>query len=164
MRIHHARLRAKGWSDEEIEHARGVIKQAEEAKHPAYKFLEKAVFWGLLFLTLVGSFIVSVVLLPLLLVLPDLILALLLILFGLVFGSLFVFAIQDVEWLERKHHLATLVGLATVALLNIRLIDGHTRGLSGQPHHTLLLGIIFALTLITPYAIHLFEREVQGWQ
>ena len=71
MKLHHHALRAKGWSEAEIKHAQRTINRAEKKKHSVYKFLEIAVFWALLFLTALGIFIVSIVIMPLLLVLPQ---------------------------------------------------------------------------------------------
>jgi len=162
MRLAHHRLRAKGWTDEEIQKAHVILDRAEGKKHLAYRFLEKAVFWGLLFLTLVSVFVTSIVIIPLLLVLPDSVILIVLALFGLIFGSLFTLVISDIEWLERRHHLVTAALLALVALSNVLLIDGRARSIVGDRHHTLILGLVFALVLVAPYLFHT-GLEVRRW-
>jgi FtsH-binding integral membrane protein len=164
MRLHSKRLHSKGWSDKEIRHAQAALERAEARKHPAYSFLEVAVFWGLLFLTVVGIFVVSVVIVPALLVLDTAMVAFILALLGLCLGSLFALLIQDIEWTERKHHVFNLVVLAAVAVVNIWVVVAKVNGLSealalGNPHPPLLLGALFAIALLVPYLFHLlFER------
>jgi cation transport ATPase len=164
MRLPRKRLHSKGWSDKEIRHAQAALDKAEARKHPAYSFLEVAVFWGLLFLTVVGIFAVSVVIVPALLVLDTATIAFILALLGLCLGSLFALLIQDVEWTERKHHAFNLVVLAAVAVANIWVVVARVNVLSqafafGNPHPPLLLGALFAAALLAPYLFHLlFER------
>ncbi len=163
MWIRHGRLRAKGWSEEEIAHAHRVVARAEVGKHPAHAFLEMAVFWGLLVVTAASMIAVSLGLVPLLLVFDTLLVIPLLAMLGFCLGTLFSVVIQDIEWLEAHHHgLATLV-LGTLAVANLWLV---TNGLNaaearlgfGEAHYPLLLGAVFATTVIAPYAWHLIQR------
>ena len=48
MKLDEKKLRAKGWSTEDIEHAKGIINHAEENKHPRLRFLEEAIYWIIL--------------------------------------------------------------------------------------------------------------------
>lgn len=163
MRVHHERLRAKGWSEEEIAHAQRVAKKAQEQKHPAHSFLEVAVFWGLLFLTVIGIFLVSLVIVPLLLALPTSGVLFVLGLLGLVLGTLFSWLIQDIEWVERKHHALNILILAGLGLLSVWFITGKVRGLAalyGHDHNPWLLAATFAASLLTPYLIHIIHQEV----
>lgn len=168
MRIHHERLRAKGWSDSEIARAEDGLKRAEAQKHPAYAFLEVAVFWGLLFLSVVGIFIVSLVIVPLLLVLNDLSLALILALMGLCLGSLISLLLKDIEWTAGKHHALTLLLLATIGILNIHFIVSRMNALEaalsfGVDHVPWLQGVVFAVALVVPYLVKILsERTVPG--
>jgi hypothetical protein len=168
MRLHRTRLHSKGWSDKEIRRAQAALERAEARKHPAYSFLEVAVFWGLLFLTVVGIFTVSVVIVPVLLVLDTVTVAFLLALLGLCLGSLFALLIQDIEWMERRHHAFNLVVLAGVAVANIWVVVAKVNSLGqalalGNPHPPLLLGALFAAALLVPYVFHLlFEGGGAG--
>jgi hypothetical protein len=152
----------------EILHAQAALERADAKKHPAIAFLEVAVFWGLLFLTLVGIFAVSVIIVPLLLVLDTITLAFILALLGLCLGTLFALLIQDVEWAERRHHALNLVVLAVVAVVNIWFIVTKIDALGAalslrHSHPAWLLGFVFAAALLAPYAFHLaFERRGAG--
>lgn len=169
MQLHHERLRAKGWSDMEILLAQATLERAEERKHPAYLFLERAVFWGLLFLTIVGIFAVSIVIVPALLVFDTMIVAFVLALLGLCLGTLFALLIQDIEWTEWHHHVLNLVVLAVVAVANVWFIVVNVNNLGAalrlqHSHSPWLLGLVFAAALLAPYAFHLvFERKGAGY-
>ncbi len=153
------KLKTKGWSAKEIKHAHRVLKRADKKKHPAYKFLEVAVFWALLFITVLGMFLISLVIMPLLLVLPLGLLILILAIFGLCLGSLFAILIPDIEWLEKKHHAFNIIILAALAVLNVWLIVTKVDAIAGSEHPGLLLGAIFALALLLPYIFHLCTRK-----
>jgi len=157
MRIHHARLKAKGWTEKEITHAKRVVTRAEQRKHPAYSFLEVAVYWGLLFLTTVGIFFVSIVIVPLLFLYPDSFIFVVLLVLGLCLGSLFTLLIKDVEWLAPRHHAFNLAVLALVAILNILLITSQFSSLVGDEHRPWLLSLSFAVAILAPYSFHLLS-------
>jgi len=168
MRISHEQLRAKGWSDSEIARTEDGLKRAEAQKHPAYAFLEVAVFWGLLFLSVVGIFTVSLVIVPLLLVLDNLSLALILALLGLCLGSLISLLLKDIEWATGRHHALALLLLATIGILNIRFIVNRMNALEaalsfGVDHIPWLQGAVFAVALVVPYLVKiLLEQKVPG--
>ncbi len=166
MRLHHERLRRKGWTEQEIQRAQEGLNRAEERKHPALAFLEKAVFWGLLFLTLVGVFSVSMVIVPALILLRDPVIVIVLALLGLCLGALFALLIKDIEWLERKHHAIAFTLLTVIGILNIWFIVEKTATIEQvlgivNLHHGVLLGIVFAAALMTPYAIHLATESTR---
>ncbi|MBR9692855.1 hypothetical protein GOV07_02880 [Candidatus Woesearchaeota archaeon] len=159
MKLHHHKLRAKGWSETEIKHAQRALNRAEKKKHPVYKFLEVAVFWALLFLTAIGIFLTSIVITPLLIVLPQWLIITILVILGLCLGSLFAILIPDIEWLERKHHIFNFIFLTVLSIFNIWLI---TRVLANIPFvNPFLLGGAFALALLTPYIFHLIGETAR---
>lgn len=165
MRIHHEKLRKRGWTEEEIEHVHGVIREAHAAKHPAYRFLEVATFWGMLFLVIVGVVAVSVLLVPALIMLDTLTILMILFLLGLSLGALFSIIIQDIEWLERKHHLFTFIILTGISLLPLWLIVSKMNALTiaynlQEAHNPWLLSGIFTLSILIPYVIHIVRFEL----
>lgn len=164
MRLHHKKLKAKGWSAAEIADAHAILDRAEQAKHPANNFLEKAVYGGLLFLTLIGIFLVSILIVPLLLVLPTGAIALILSVLGLCLGSLFAILIPDIEWLERRHHVLNVLIISLVAVVNVWFIvssvDKIGRAMTlPYTHNSWLLGTLFAVALLIPYLVHVVMRR-----
>lgn len=158
MRIHHERLRKRGWSDEEIEHAHGVIRRADERKHPAHAFLEVAVFWGLILVTIVATFLISIGILPLLMILPPWLVALLLAILGLCVGALFALLIKDIEWIEGRHHVFNIIILTVIAFLNLWLIMRKLEAYLPEQEPLLLFSALFAASLLAPYLFHILTE------
>jgi hypothetical protein len=163
MRIHQQRLRTKGWSEAEIAHAQDVLGQAELRKHPNLEVLEKGVFWGLLFLTIAGVVLVSLVIVPALIMLSTAVNAFLLVLLGLCLGVLFALIVQDVEWLKQNHHLLAVALLALLGTASIwfmvEWINRLERTLSfGVRHTAWTLGLAFGMALAAPYVVHIIVQ------
>ena len=58
------KLHVKGWSKKEIKHAEKIIKKAEKKKHPHMKKLENSLYWFTLIIGIIGSVVVSLILIP----------------------------------------------------------------------------------------------------
>lgn len=160
MRLHHQHLRMKGWSNEEIRKTEEMLGHAEKVKHPGLRFLEKAVFWFLLFLTVVGIFCVGLEVAPALLFLNNTTIGFILGLLGLCLGTLYTLLLQDIEWLQGHHHLLGFFLLAVAAVLNTWFIVSLMNNIQiqlqyGQGHEPWFLAIVFALSLLAPYIIYL---------
>jgi hypothetical protein len=164
MKIHHNKLKKRGWTDEEIQHAHGVIQKAHKKKHGAYKFLEVATFWGMLVLALLGVLAVGIVLVPVLIMLNTLTVIAILSLLGLSLGGLFSVVFQDIEWLETSHHIATILLLGIITIFPTWLLVAKMNALTiaynlQQPHNPWLISGIFTLALLLPYLLHLANIE-----
>ena len=68
------RLKEKGWSDEEVANALNIIYSPEkQEKHATFtQFSSPLVYWSLLVVAIIGNFIASVVLIPIMLFLTKL--------------------------------------------------------------------------------------------
>ncbi len=167
MRWHPELLRSKGWSEPEIQRASEGFARAEASRHRAHSFLDQAVFYALLFLLLVGVFLVSVVIVPFLLVFNTLIVAFLLAILGLCLGAFLAVLLPDFHWLEAHHHALAFLLLGAVAIANILLIGAVEKPfgalLGAPPHATWVLGVVFAASLLAPYSCHLlFPHKVNA--
>lgn len=163
MQLQHHQLRRKGWSGKEIKHAERILLKAARKKHPGYRFLERAVFWGLMALTLVAVFTVCLVVWPVAVLLDDITLSAILIIFGLVLGTLYTLVASDIDWLEHRHHAFAGAALATTAIVSSALIGERMQTLSralGEPAlNTWLPGLLFAFTLVLPHAGRLWLEQ-----
>lgn len=160
-------LREKGWSEEEIAHAKKVFQEAEFAKKPILKKLEIAVFWVLLTVIVAGVFAISMVLVPILLYLDSLMIAIILGMLGMCFGAFYNIVVRDIEWLEKLHHTASILVLMAIASANVWLITAMmnkftTEFAIGQVHEPLPLAIVFAVALVTPFFHHLLSDWWKG--
>lgn len=145
-----ARLRTRGWTEEEIGRVKAGLARAEKKKHPHLKMLERACLW-LLVATLLGGAIAAVIgLLPLLVLtqagLP------LLFLIGTCYGLLLVHALHDLG-LERAHqHVGVAVLIMASVIAITLLLDAFGQRLG--PLHPGSASALFSAGIIIPYLVH----------
>ena len=155
------RLEQKGWSKKDISKAIRIIEHAKANKHPKIKILDKLVFWISLLIAIIGNFIISISLIPILLALSNLPLYIVLITLGVSFGLLFELLIRTIEHLEAKHYILLGVIMPIIAVINVIIIVTFSNNLEKivnieNPHNPLLVGIIYALAFMLPYLIYQF--------
>ena len=159
MRDIKKRLEQKGWSKKDISKTVGIIEQAKANKHPKIKILDKLVFWASLAVAIIGNFIISISLIPILLALNNLPLYIVLITLGVAFGLLFELLIRTIEHLEAKHHIFLGIMMPIIAIINVIIIVTFSNNLEKviniqNPHSPLLVGVIYAFAFILPYLIY----------
>lgn len=160
MKLREENLKEKGWSEEEIEHAREILLKAEEQRHPKKIALEKALYWVMLLIIIVGTILGAWVVEPLLLVTTPTQGLIGVIIFGLLFGSLVTILFRDIEQLEIHHHIiVSLIIPLTAIITSIILVKQATRiavalELS-TTHNALLLGLAYSISAILPYIIYI---------
>ncbi|MBI2134800.1 hypothetical protein HYU09_02335 [Candidatus Woesearchaeota archaeon] len=159
------RLERKGWSKKEIIRASRIIEHAKANRHPRIKILDKLVFWISLLIAIIGNFIISISLIPILLALNNLPLYLVLITLGISFGLLFELVIRTIEHLEAKHHIFLGIMVPITAVINVVIIVAFSNNLEKainiqNPHNPLLVGVVYALAFILPYLVYqLFLKD-----
>ena len=159
MRDIKKRLEQKGWSKKDISKTVRIIEQAKANKHPKIKILDKLVFWASLVVAIIGNFIISISLIPILLALNNLPLYIVLITLGVAFGLLFELLIRTIEHLEAKHHIFLGIIIPTIAIINVIIIVAFSNNLEKiinieNPHSPLLVGVIYAFAFMLPYLIY----------
>lgn len=167
MRLDKQRLRDRGWSGHEIKKTERMLLKAERKKHPLFRWLEKAVLWLLLGVTLLAIFSVAIVIWPASITLPSGALTGILVILGLALGSLYTLVVADIEWVEHHHHIAFALLLGGAALLTVAALItrynrlGEALG-TGVHHEPWLLSFFFALSLLLPYIAHLWNDARKG--
>ena len=158
------RLEQKGWSKKDISRTIKIIEQAKANRHPKIKMLDKSVYWISLLVAIIGNFIISISLIPILLALNNLPLYIVLITLGVSFGLLFELLIRTIEHLEAKHHVFLGVMMPIIAVINVVIIVTLSNNLEKiinieNPHSPLFAGIVYALAFMMPYlAYQLFLK------
>lgn len=159
MEINPKKLKLKGWTDEDIQHAIKVLEKAEKKKHPATFFLDKMVFIIALLLAVMGNIFIAVRIIPLLVTLNDTFINIILILLGFSFGSLFALLIHDIEKLSFGHHLIASIIMPLTAIFTMFMIVDITNGLTViegfKYHNPWITGIIYAISFLIPYIVYL---------
>ncbi|MBR9683334.1 hypothetical protein GOV03_02230 [Candidatus Woesearchaeota archaeon] len=148
-------LLKKGWEEAEIKNAENILDKVE--LHDL--FFSKITFWSALVVIIFANLLISLVLIPFLIVLASWILYSTVAILALIIGFLYDLLITDIKILERKHHLLAGITIPLLAFINIIIMvlvsnkfitDLH---LYNSPHNPWLLGLVFAIALITPYLI-----------
>ena len=159
------KLKKRGWTKREIDKTLKIVREAKKNKHPAIKFLDKTVYWVALILAIIGNFIISIVLIPLLLTLNHFQLYLVVVTIGIAFGLLFELLIRSITHLKTKHHLFFGFLIPVIVIINVFVITNIANNLEEvfmikNVHNPLIVSIVYAFAFIIPYAVyHLFLKE-----
>src|SRR3989338_8245938 len=159
------RLEKKGWEKEEIAKAVEIIHNAKQLKTPESRFLEKRVYWILLFAIIAANFAISVALIPILMALRGVLLYFIIILLGAVFGLLFELVIRGIEHLERKHHILLAVLIPLIAIANafvISNISNHFIKILNlrNAHNSIAIAAAYAASFVLPYIVCRFVLKI----
>ncbi len=156
------RLKKKGWTDNDINKAIAIIKRGKNKTPKKIIFLDSIVYWIVLFIALIGNFVVSIIFIPFLLVMQGLKLYIIILIIGFVFGVFFNFLIREIENIPNKDLVIAWVVLPLLTIINIVLIVKFSNylqqslGLSNIQHNPLLVGIVYVCAFIIPYIIKSF--------
>ncbi|MBN2052313.1 hypothetical protein JW756_02315 [Candidatus Woesearchaeota archaeon] len=154
------KLHLKGWSKQEIAHARKIMSQAERKKHPDVRKLEQSMYWFTLIIGVLGTILLSLVLMPILIINNNHWSYILTGVFGFILGSIIVIIIKDLHWLESHHHLSLSLAVPIVALFNFFIVVNRINLLNyslglARYHNPVLLGIDYFVCFLVPYIIFL---------
>ncbi len=165
MKLNTLRLQAKGWSEEEIAHAKQVLVEAENKKHPRIVALEKALYWILLIIVFVAAVAGTWLIQPFLIFISVSGAIFIIFIFGLIFGSLASILLKDLDNIAIHHHLIITLVIPVCAIITSYLITAQAKEASqliniATKHNPLLLGIIYSIGALIPFAILLwYERK-----
>ena len=159
MEIDKDKLRAKGWSEEEIKHAHKVISKAKRAKHPHRHALQETVFWALIIASSFAAAAIAYWFIPILTLFKDSVVYPFTIIIGLAFGLLFSHVMHELEHLERHHHLIIHTIIPLSAIVSFLLVIGRTNNFGAEVHNGILIGCTYALSFLSPYIYHTIKHK-----
>ncbi len=160
-----SRLRGKGWTQKEIDHALAILDESKKHKPKITLILDKLVYWVALVLAIVGNIILSVVLIPFLLVLTSIQLYIFVVVLAGSFGLLFSQLLKDIEGLDTRHHVIAGIFIPCLALINIYVMVNLANyldkvfKLSKLDHNPVLISIVYVVFFILPYFFRLIARN-----
>ncbi|MBC8501043.1 MAG: hypothetical protein H8D38_04745 [DPANN group archaeon] len=164
MKITKERLATKGWADEEIDKTITILEKAKEKRHPRILLLDKTVYWIALLLVIFGNFAFSTFLIPILITFNNVSLYFIILLLAASFGIIMSVVIKDIEDLERKHHLAMLLIVPIIGLINFFIVVNITNNnpiadVLQYYHNPFLIGIVYLIGFMLPYSYLVFEEK-----
>lgn len=158
MKINKLDLLSKGWSVSEIDRASSIIEEAENKKHLGAKFLDKTIYWALLFLLLVGNAVCSAFLIPFIFALSGNFIIFIVTVFGFAFGIFFSIIIADIRRTEKKPLGGLLFTLILSGIINFALIirisiEFSVRTMLPLKHNPYLIAGIYLFAFLTPHIV-----------
>lgn len=154
------KLRDKGWTEEDINNTVKIMERIENASGGHQKRFNVVLYWAVLFIAILGNFILSVVLIPFLLVLSNYQLYFIILLVGASFGLLFNIIIREIEYLDTKNHIIPGIFIPAIAIINISIMTDLSNylmkvsNIDNTPHNPFAISIIYVVFFIIPYLIH----------
>lgn len=148
-------LRQKGWREDELVKAEAILNRSTQ--HDI--FFSKIVFWSAMVVIVFANLLISIILIPFLIALYDLVLYAIVAVLGLVIGFLYNFLIADIGLLETKHHRMASVIIPIVAMGNVVIMvvtSNHfieSIQLNNSPHNPWVVAAVFGGAFILPYIV-----------
>jgi hypothetical protein len=166
MKLRENRLKDKGWSDEQIDHAKGILREADKQKSSKKKLHEEILLWILLVLISSGSLIGAWIAQPVLLLLSQTQAILALSVIGIFFGLFAGWIVAELEELESHHHTFMTISIPVVSIASailisqrVSLIIAASPAFEAVNHNPYLLALSYAIATIIPYSIILYVEK-----
>ncbi|MBN1644815.1 hypothetical protein JW851_02095 [Candidatus Woesearchaeota archaeon] len=160
------KIKEKEWTKTEKQKAINILRSAQYKKTPLIRFLDIAVYWAALIIAILGNFLVSVVIVPLLIVLKGFALYFILFFVGLSFGMLIYTVVRMIEAIDPQKNFIAGLFIVSLAVINIYIITGLTNklelqmGITSNIHEPILVSIFYALGYIIPYMFFLIKEQL----
>ena len=155
----------KEWSPDFAAKTEQILQRAEKSKPFWIQNVDKALYWILLFLAIVGNFVISVVLVPFLLILKGASLYFSLFFVGASFGWVFSFILHHLQRLQKEQHVIASIFIPCLALINVGIFAALSNKLiillklTTPPHNPFLVGAVYVLGYVIPGSIsHLLKK------
>lgn len=143
-----------------------ALERAKTKKTPKLLFLDELVYFVLLFLGIIGNFIISVVLVPFMLVLSGIYLYITLFIIGLAFGALINVMLIEIHKIEQRVHIMPGVLMAALALINVYIMARLANllmiklHLYTPQHSPIILSTSYVLAFLIPHFITTVKGKV----
>lgn len=155
----------KEWSSDLAVRTEEVLEVSQRAKPSWVVASDAIVYWVVLFVAIVGNFVLSVVLVPFLLVLRGSGLYFSLFFIGASFGAMFWFILQSIERAQKKKRIIWEIFIPSLALINVGIFAVLSNDLivllelSTPPHNPMLVGAAYTFGYVLPSALWKIVRK-----
>lgn len=166
MKLREDSLRKRGWSEEDISHAKSVLHTAQKEKSIHRQIYEEVILWITLACISAGSLVGAWIAQPIILLLETQDAAIALAIIGVLFGLFSGWIVGELEELESHHHLFMTISIPLVALGSAVLIVSRVQQMiAASPafqlveHNPYILAATYTLATIIPYGIVLYLEK-----
>ncbi|MFH1440237.1 MAG: hypothetical protein ABIG89_06715 [Candidatus Woesearchaeota archaeon] len=150
------RLKQKGWSHEEVEHAANIVLNPKE-KHTHIKSrLHLTGFWLLMLGLVVLNAVAIIFIVPLILLIKLPWTYIVIIAAGLFCGIIFNWLILEIEHLEHEHHVIAMLMIPLMTLLDVIIIYAiidKVRAAAALSYNPEPVVFYFGICFIIPYFV-----------
>ncbi len=147
------KLKKKGWSEQEITHAKSIFAKAKEHEHPEVQFGKHVRLWTLIIISLTSTIGLCVAIFPIALIMPTWFNYGFFAVLGLCIGLLITASLHSLDIHHSHHHHAmsvfTIMLVVTITIV-IALLEQRYGGIMNP----LLLAMIYTIGSIIPYQLH----------
>jgi hypothetical protein len=131
-------------------------------KTDAVRFLDSVIYWGALLVAILGNFVLSIVVIPILLAFDDLSLVIVIAAIAAAFGILMDVVLREIEHL--RHHTVIIPELfiPALALINVYIITTLTNSaavIAGlQTHNPWIVSVMYVCGFSLPHFVLKWRR------
>ena len=157
-------LRSKGWTSAEIEKTKRIMQRGEDEDKAS--LFNQILYWGGLVIAIIGTMILSVVLVPFLLIMPGMWLVLTLALLGVSFGGLFKVIISSLENISRQKYVIAGLFIPSFVLVNVYVMTYLSNNLitllnlSTPLHSPIIVSLFYVGAFTLPYAFFRWREQI----
>jgi len=151
-------LSKKNWPKKEVDRVIESMEKAEKDKGRGIKILDEIVYWLVLIVTIIGTMVISIVLMPFLIVFNYIRLYTIIIIISFAFGLLFDLLLKDLRDLNRKHYVIAGFFIPSFAIINMVFMTQFANHLmeilkvNHELHNPASIGIVYVVAFIAPAA------------
>jgi len=158
------KMKKRGWTSEEIEHASIVFQQHELKHHIIHPFYDKILHWIIFLSILIGNFLIFTFSIPIIILFEDWFGYFLISLIAFSVGILFELIINNFNHLKLRHHLFIGIGIPTISMFTfIFFLLFLRKTFSLKTLNLFLICGLYSAFLILPYYLRITLRKIKKW-
>ena len=160
------RLLQRGFSPEEVDHAFTILDEAKEKKPKGAMFSQTLIYWIALILTIIGNFIMALLIIPFQLILSPKFVYVAVVVLGFSFGWIFMYVLFMLSTMETKMPVIAWLFVPAIALIGVfimmtfsNIIASLINQQSGNP---LLISFTYVFAFLLPFGfqqVYLFATK-----
>jgi len=158
------RLKQKGWPEDIASKTEEVLSKKQEKHIEFGKTMTGLLFWIALLVLTVCMIGLALFLIPFMIVIRSVFLQFIVMALGVIFGLFFVVILEDMEHLEKKHHVIAAFYIPIMAIAFLTISVGISRRIETilgieLVHSPFVVSAVFVITFMLPYFISLMRKR-----
>ncbi|HSU72742.1 MAG TPA: hypothetical protein VLJ21_02745 [Candidatus Binatia bacterium] len=157
-------LASKGWQPHHIDRAISVLQSSASIKSDSVRLLDSVIYWIALALAVLGNFVLSIALIPVLLAFSDIALLISTAIAAILFGMVLDFVLREIEQLRHTHLIIPELFIPAIALINVYIITNLSNNVAlalnlSTTHNPWVVSIIYMICFVIPHFVLKWSRS-----